>query len=68
MPASEVSTIYFLKTRNIIGVQMSGKKRSNKEFQEYLHELFSNDKLKVKYKNPDKWMSYHRNKMTSSKQ
>ena len=62
MQASEVITIYFLKTRNILGVHMSGKKRSDKEFQEYLHELFAEDKLKVKYQNPDSWRSYRRKK------
>jgi hypothetical protein len=35
---------------------MSSKKRSKKEFQEWLHSLFANKSLKVKYKNPSIWV------------
>jgi hypothetical protein len=34
---------------------MSAKKRSDEDFQAFLHALFDNDKLKVKYQNPDSW-------------
>ncbi len=39
---------------------MPAKKRSDKEFQAFLHELFDKDNLKVKYKNPDGWRYYKR--------
>ncbi|MDG6222422.1 MAG: hypothetical protein QCH99_04085 [Candidatus Bathyarchaeota archaeon] len=34
---------------------MTSKRLSNKEFQEFLHALFSDDKLKIKYNQPDAW-------------
>jgi len=34
------------------------KRRSKKEFQTYLHELFNNKGLKIKYQNPDAWRVY----------
>jgi hypothetical protein len=37
---------------------MSAQRLSNKEFQAFLHVLFENDGLKVKYQNPDSWRGY----------
>jgi len=37
---------------------MSAQRLSNKEFQVFLHALFVNDSLKVKYKNPTSWRGY----------
>ena len=37
---------------------MSAQMRSNKEFQAFLHALFENDSLKVKYQNPSAWRGY----------
>jgi hypothetical protein len=39
---------------------MPSKRLSDKEFQEFLHALFSDDKLKIKYKQPDAWRQYPR--------
>ena len=38
---------------------MPAKRRSDEEFQAYLHRLFANGKLKVKYQNPDAWRDYY---------
>ena len=40
-------------------VPMSAQRLSNKEFQVFLHALFENDSLKVKYQNPDAWRGYY---------
>jgi len=38
---------------------MSAQRLSKKEFQVFLHALFENDSLKVKYQNPDAWRGYY---------
>ena len=55
---SAVTAIYLLKAQNNLGVAMSAKRLSNEEFQTFLHALFDNDRLKVKYQNPDAWRGY----------
>jgi hypothetical protein len=51
---SEINSIFTLNKGKCVG-KMPEKKRSDKEFQEYLHSFFANDPLKVKYQQPDAW-------------
>ena len=47
--------IYLFKILKHVRVPMPSKKLSNKNFETFLHSLFSNDKMKLKYQNPDAW-------------
>lgn len=48
----------FSRDSKKLGVPMSAQRLSKKEFQTFLHALFENDSLKVKYQNPDAWRGY----------
>jgi len=48
----------FSRDSKKLGVPMSAQRLSKKEFQVFLHALFENDSLKVKYQNPDAWRGY----------
>ena len=39
-------------------VAATQKRQSNKEFQDFLHDLFDRDGPTVKYQNPDSWRVY----------
>ena len=45
----------FSKDTNKLGVLMSAKRLSKKDFEVFLHALFDNETLKVKYQKPDAW-------------
>jgi hypothetical protein len=38
------------------------KKRTQEEFQAYIHNLFTTEGPKVKYQNPDSWVTYPKEK------
>jgi len=48
----------FSRDSKKLGVPMSAQRLSKKEFQTFLHVLFENDSLKMKYQNPDAWRGY----------
>ena len=48
----------FSRDSKKLGVPMSAQRLSTKEFQTFLHVLFENDSLKMKYQNPDAWRGY----------
>ena len=47
--------VYVFFRDSKLGIKMSAQRLSDKEFQVFLHALFENDPLKIKYQNPDAW-------------
>jgi hypothetical protein len=53
--------VYLLTKHGTPRATMTTKRLSNKEFEEFLHALFVNDPLKVKYQKPDTWRKHPTN-------
>ena len=45
---------------------MPKKRRSKEEFEAFLKVLFDNDRLQVKYQNPDAWRLYNAKKRNNA--
>jgi hypothetical protein len=51
-------TVYLSKDAKKLGVPMSAKRLSKKDFEVFLHALFDNESLKMKYQKPDAWRKH----------
>ena len=47
-----------IPTKETAKTKVTGERRSNEEFSEYLKSLFADDNLPFKYQNPDAWILY----------
>ena len=64
-PDSAMETNYDDTSKIKANWTAAAKRRTPEEFTEYIHELFDDDKNKVKYQNPDLWNVYPSKKKRS---